>query len=493
MWRKSSVRVGVSAGVSGAQLPVSAYTDVLFKNIAFGWVGPAVALSDAVLIVVMSVVSGVAYQLIFLNSFGNISQYLAVGVLVAANYCALTGLQKNYSPNYLVNFGRQARDLSSIWCVVCGLVAVVGFTLKVTSDYSRGSTIFFVASGWVALIAARRWWASVLTHALQTGCFSQQRFALVRDGVDATSVGVSELSRCGYRPSHVLDLSEAAAEQFDAAVQRCVQDISEAIRSQNLSCVLLSAASIDSDRAVRLRHALRCLPISVYLLPDDNVVRLAAHGLTCVGSVPLLEVHRPPLTVAEQTAKRVLDFGLAALAVVLLTPLLVMVAAFVKLDSPGPAIFRQRRNGFHGSEFQIYKFRTMTVMEEGDEVVQAKRNDARVTRVGRLLRRTSIDELPQLFNILKGDMSIVGPRPHAVAHNNHYEKIVADYATRHNVKPGITGWAQVHGLRGETPTIDVMARRVEYDLWYIDHWSFWLDVSIMMRTIWLAYRQPNAF
>jgi undecaprenyl-phosphate galactose phosphotransferase/putative colanic acid biosynthesis UDP-glucose lipid carrier transferase len=125
--------------------------------------------------------------------------------------------------------------------------------------------------------------------------------------------------------------------------------------------------------------------------------------------------------------------------------------------------------------------------------VQAKRNDPRVTRVGRLLRRTSIDELPQLFNILKGDMSVVGPRPHAVAHNNRYERLVADYATRHNVKPGVTGWAQVNGLRGETPTLDLMAKRVEFDLWYIDHWSFWLDVSIMLRTMWLVFRQPNAF
>jgi undecaprenyl-phosphate galactose phosphotransferase/putative colanic acid biosynthesis UDP-glucose lipid carrier transferase len=495
MWRKSSAHVGqsVSAGVSGAQLPRSIYTSTLFKYIAFRWVGPAVALSDGVLIVVSSVLSGAAYQLIFLKSFGDASRYLAVGVLVAANYCALTGLQKNYSSNHLINFGRQVRDLSTTWCAVCGLVAVVGFTLKVTSDYSRGSTIFFVASGWVALIASRRWWASVLMHALQTGCFSPQRFALVKDGVEATSVGISELSRCGYRPSHVLDLSEVAPEQFDGAVQRCVQDISVAIRSQNLSCVLLSAASIESDRAIRLRHALRSLPIPVYLLPDDNVVRLAAHGLTCVGSVPLLEVHRPPLTVAEQTAKRLLDFGLAAAAVVLFSPLLVIVAALVKLDSPGPVVFRQRRNGFHGSEFDIYKFRTMTVMEEGDDVVQAKRNDPRVTRVGRLLRRTSIDELPQLFNILKGDMSVVGPRPHAVAHNNRYERLVADYATRHNVKPGVTGWAQVNGLRGETPTLDLMAKRVEFDLWYIDHWSFWLDVSIMLRTMWLVFRQPNAF
>ena len=165
-----------------------------------------------------------------------------------------------------------------------------------------------------------------------------------------------------------------------------------------------------------------------------------------------------------------------------LSPLLAIVAAAIKLDSPGPVIFRQRRNGFNGRQFEIYKFRTMNVLEDGAVIRQAKKRDNRVTAVGRLLRRSSIDELPQLFNVLKGDMSLVGPRPHALAHDDEYGKLIANYAFRHHVKPGITGWAQVNGFRGETLRIESMMERIEADLWYINNWSLWLDLRIMLAT-----------
>jgi exopolysaccharide biosynthesis polyprenyl glycosylphosphotransferase len=170
-----------------------------------------------------------------------------------------------------------------------------------------------------------------------------------------------------------------------------------------------------------------------------------------------------------------------------------VVALAIKLDSSGPIFFTQRRNGFSSSTFRIYKFRTMRVLEDGDTIPQARRGDPRVTRLGRMLRQTSIDELPQLFNVLVGNMSLVGPRPHAVAHNNEYQKLIANYAFRHHVKPGITGWAQVSGYRGESQTTDVMAERVEYDLWYINHWSLWLDLKILLKTVISVYRQPTAY
>ncbi|MDO8877972.1 MAG: sugar transferase, partial [Pseudolabrys sp.] len=154
---------------------------------------------------------------------------------------------------------------------------------------------------------------------------------------------------------------------------------------------------------------------------------------------------------------------------------------------------RQKRNGFNGSVFSIYKFRSMRVLEDGAHIPQATRDDPRVTRLGRWLRRTSIDELPQLFNVLTGDMSLVGPRPHAVAHNNEYQTVVSNYAFRHHVKPGITGWAQVNGLRGKTQTVDLMAKRVEFDLWYINHWSLWLDLRIIIKTALMTARQPSAY
>jgi exopolysaccharide biosynthesis polyprenyl glycosylphosphotransferase len=169
------------------------------------------------------------------------------------------------------------------------------------------------------------------------------------------------------------------------------------------------------------------------------------------------------------------------------------VALAVRLDSPGPILFRQSRNGFNGRPFRIYKFRSMTVLEDGPVVTQATRQDSRVTRVGRFLRRSSLDELPQLFNVLKGDMSLVGPRPHAIAHDDQYTQLVAKYAFRHHVKPGITGWAQVHGLRGETPSVELMRRRVDLDLQYIANYSLILDLRILVRTVRELIRPQNAF
>ena len=170
-----------------------------------------------------------------------------------------------------------------------------------------------------------------------------------------------------------------------------------------------------------------------------------------------------------------------------------MTAIAIKLDSPGPVIFRQRRSGFNGREFQIMKFRTMSVLEDGEAVVQAKRNDNRVTRVGNWLRRTSIDELPQLFNVLQGNMSVIGPRPHALAHDSAFGELVADYAYRHHVKPGITGWAQVNGFRGQTNTVADIEKRLELDLWYIDNWSFALDFKIALMTVIEITKGRNAY
>ena len=181
--------------------------------------------------------------------------------------------------------------------------------------------------------------------------------------------------------------------------------------------------------------------------------------------------------------KRLFDLGLAGLALIILAPLLVVTALAIKLDSRGPVIFRQRRNGFNGRQFWILKFRTMRVLEDGPDLKQASRSDDRVTWIGRILRRTSIDELPQLWNVVRGEMSVVGPRPHALAHDAKYSQLIGEYAFRHHMKPGITGWAQINGYRGETANIEQMRRRVEHDLWYIDKWSFRLDFAVLGRTL----------
>jgi putative colanic acid biosynthesis UDP-glucose lipid carrier transferase len=190
----------------------------------------------------------------------------------------------------------------------------------------------------------------------------------------------------------------------------------------------------------------------------------------------------PSLRAPYAAAKRAVDLAIAIPALVFVAPLLLVLAALIKLDSKGQVFFRQKRVGFGGAAFDIFKFRTMHVLENGDSIAQASKNDARVTRIGRILRRSSLDELPQLFNVLKGEMSLVGPRPHASAHDTHYAKLIANYRLRHAAKPGLTGWAQIHGLRGETPTVELMRTRVEHDVWYAQHASLALDLRILLRT-----------
>lgn len=206
-----------------------------------------------------------------------------------------------------------------------------------------------------------------------------------------------------------------------------------------------------------------------------------------------LEIQRAPLSATECTVKRVVDLAVGSVALLLFTPIFLLTAIAIRLDGNGPVFFLQNRKGFNGRQFVMFKFRTMTVQENGEVVTQATRNDPRVTKIGRLLRAASIDELPQLLNVLRGDMSLIGPRPHALAHDNQFEQLLEAYAFRHHVKPGMTGWAQVNGLRGATPSVELIARRVEMDLWYINNWSLWLDVQILVKTFFEVIRERNAY
>jgi Undecaprenyl-phosphate glucose phosphotransferase len=248
----------------------------------------------------------------------------------------------------------------------------------------------------------------------------------------------------------------------------------------------------DEERIKVVRDRLRACPLPVLLLPDRSMTRILSYSGNRRSAGLSLCLQRSPLTIGELAEKRLIDIALSLTAILLLLPLLILVAAAIKLDSSGPIIFRQWRNGFNGRPFRILKFRTMHVMEDGPVIKQAEKIDPRVTRVGRILRRTSADELPQLFNVLLGHMSLVGPRPHAMAHDSIYSAQIADYAFRHHVKPGLTGWAQVNGNRGETPRLQDMERRIKCDLWYINHRSLILDLKIILRTCLLVARGDPA-
>jgi Undecaprenyl-phosphate glucose phosphotransferase len=238
---------------------------------------------------------------------------------------------------------------------------------------------------------------------------------------------------------------------------------------------------------------LRRIAAPVRLLADQQVRPFIDHPIYHVGPTRAVELRRLPLSRFDRAFKRLVDSAIAGIAVILLWPLFLIIAVIIPLNSPGPILFKQKRIGFNGRTFWIFKFRTMSVFEDDGRVRQALRNDRRVTPLGWWLRRTSIDELPQLFNVFRGEMSLVGPRPHAEVHDNAFDAAVAHYAWRRNVKPGITGWAQVNGSRGQTPDIESVRRRVDYDLWYIENWSLWLDIRIMLRTVPALFGAKNAY
>jgi putative colanic acid biosynthesis UDP-glucose lipid carrier transferase len=238
---------------------------------------------------------------------------------------------------------------------------------------------------------------------------------------------------------------------------------------------------------------LRDTTASIYFLPDVFAFDLIQGRLVNIGGMPALSVCDTPFHGMDAVLKRVFDILLAGFALILGAPLMALIAIGVKLSSRGPILFRQRRYGLNGEEINVYKFRSMTVCEDGATVAQATKNDRRITRFGRFLRRTSLDELPQLVNVIEGKMSLVGPRPHAVAHNEQYRKLICGYMIRHKVRPGITGWAQVNGLRGETETVDKMSARVKFDIDYLNQWSLWMDIKILVRTVLLVLRDDKAY
>ena len=233
--------------------------------------------------------------------------------------------------------------------------------------------------------------------------------------------------------------------------------------------------------------------MAVRFIPEWGDIRLLNHRVSYIAGLYSLDLSCSPIDGPARVVKRLEDVLIGGVISLMILPVCLLIAVTIKFTSPGPVLFKQYRMGINGRLFKVYKFRSMVVHQEQDGVTQATRNDARVTKVGAFLRKTSLDELPQFFNVLQGRMSIVGPRPHALAHNEYYKELVESYMQRHKVKPGITGWAQVSGYRGETDTLNKMQKRVEYDLWYIDNWSLWLDLKIIVLTLWKGFINKNAF
>jgi putative colanic acid biosysnthesis UDP-glucose lipid carrier transferase len=270
-------------------------------------------------------------------------------------------------------------------------------------------------------------------------------------------------------------------------------EIATYVKANRVHLIYLSLPMASQPRIKELLDALKDTTASVYFVPDMFVTDLIQGRGDSVCGLPVISVCETPFRGPAGVLKRASDLVLASLILILLSPLMLAIALAVKLESPGPIIFRQRRYGLDGQEILVYKFRSMTVVEDGSMIQQARKNDSRITRLGAVLRKTSMDELPQFINVLQGRMSVVGPRPHAVAHNEMYRRLIKSYMVRHKVKPGITGWAQVNGFRGETDSLEKMEGRIRCDLDYLRGWSLRLDLYIILKTIRLVFKDTAAY
>ncbi len=394
----------------------------------------------------------------------------------------------------------QSRDrymLSGMGAVTLAFALLVTllFVVKIGDWYSRGTFFCQFIGVSVAILVARGWVHSYIRHALQSGAIEARRAVLIGDAKANVEV-LKDLQQSGVRLAGVIELPRGGSLlPNDIGLPGQKRTFIERCRAFKPDDVILLVTAEDLPLVFRLVDFLSELPIRVSVIPVGLREVGGPAKIINFGRTLAIQVQHPPLSWFDLFLKRSFDVCVASLGLILFSPLLGVISMAIKLDSRGPIIFRQNRHGYDNEIISVMKFRTMNIVEDGATpatFTQAKANDERITPLGRILRRTNLDELPQLFNVLRGEMSIVGPRPHAIAHNKIFEEQIAPFSRRHKVKPGLTGWAQVNGLRGQTDTREKMRRRIEYDLYYIDHWSFVFDLKIVLMTIFSRSAYMNA-
>ncbi|MGD9784039.1 MAG: undecaprenyl-phosphate glucose phosphotransferase [Hyphomicrobiaceae bacterium] len=449
---------------------------------------------ECAVVIAASLVCGAMYHLVAYGGAGEIENYLAVGGLAALVYTLPFAFRDEYDIDDFLEGRRASSRLFMVWNYTFLVLAVIGFLTKTTGVFSRGWLILFYFAGLLAVIAADAVIAVVLKKAISSGRIARRRLMLVgaEDEIERSlaDMGGAESS---VRIVAMGVLPGATAAASEPPLDMVIEDIVNRARSSHIDDVVVLVDWAQAPRIERVVSALRALPVGIHVGAASIIGRSADPQIARFGRTTALSLTCAPLGAAEALVKRAFDIVIASIALLLLSPLLAVIAIAVRRDSPGPIFFRQRRRGYNQAEFRIWKFRTMTTLEDGATVSQVTRNDGRVTRVGRFLRRFNLDELPQLFNVIVGDMSLVGPRPHAVAHDLHFEKLISEYPRRLNMRPGITGWAQVHGYRGATETDEQMSRRVEFDIYYIENWSLVLDLYIMALTVLSPRAYRNAY
>jgi len=388
--------------------------------------------------------------------------------------------------------GELMLDIVTGWLAVVALLLLLGWASRTLGVFDQRVLLAWTLGTPAALFAAHRLLPRVLPR------------LLAAEGLRKTAViaGANDLGRglaAGLRASTVHGVKLAgyfddrAPERISEKVLGPIGALADYVRAHHIDIIYIALPMASQPRILKLLEALRDTTVSIYFVPDIFVFDLIQARVDSIGDLPLVAVCETPFYGFNGLVKRVSDYVLASLILALIAPLLAAIAIGVKLASPGPILFKQRRYGVDGRKIVVYKFRTMTVAEDGDVVRQATRNDSRITPFGGFLRRTSLDELPQFINVLQGRMSVVGPRPHAIAHNELYRKLIRGYMIRHKVRPGITGLAQVNGYRGETDTVEKMRARIDYDLAYLRNWSVLLDLQIVLKTVVVVLRKQNAY
>ena len=389
-----------------------------------------------------------------------------------------------------------AVDIGTSWLSLLLILLLCGYATRSLDLFKPEILLWWMVSTpalhWSAVFIIRAWLR-------REAAKPENRRTVVVVGAGALGVKVVQafiakgdigLSFLGYFDDRADDRVDP-----DAAGSRLggLKQVASYVRDQGVNDVYITLPLGSQPRILELMAQIQGTTASIFFVPDVFGISIIQGRLQDMNGVPVVGLCETPFTGTNRLVKRASDLILALLITILISPLLLVIAILVRATSPGPAIFKQRRNGLDGKEVFVYKFRSMLTQEDGSVVRQATKDDPRITPIGAFLRRSSLDELPQFINVLQGRMSIVGPRPHAVAHNEQYRQLIKAYMVRHKVKPGITGWAQIHGHRGETDTIEKMQARVEYDLEYLRNWSLGLDLQIIARTIKLVFFDRNAY
>ena len=423
-------------------------------------------------------------------------EYISAALLIALSIVLLSFALKQY-----VAIQAQPRDrfmLSGLGSVALGFSLFLStlFLLKIGDWYSRGTFFIQFLCVAVAILTTRGTVHGRVRRAIQSGRVEARKAVLVGDVKSHVHI-VGQLEQQGVRWASALSFpyvhgpARSGVEIYSPGIRRFV----ERCRAYKPDDIIFLADTADLPRVASLIGPLSELPASVHVIPTSSPDFWSSAKAANLGETTTIQVLRPPLSALDLSIKRTFDIVASSIGLFLLAPLLLTVSLGIKVESQGPIFFRQNRHGYNNEIIPVIKFRTMNVIEDGESATtftQARKNDARFTRLGRVLRRMNLDELPQLINVLRGEMSLIGPRPHPIALNTRFREQIVPYSRRHNVKPGLTGWAQVNGLRGETDSFDKMARRVEYDMFYIDNWSFLFDMKILLMTLFSKSAYNNA-